>query len=257
MNQLVGIDTSTLPALVTAAGDDAEIRFLEFFAGQARNPNTRRAYRRAAGEFLSWCQYAGVSSIATLAAAPVATWIEAQTKQADIAAPMVKQQLAAIRHLFDWLLTGGLRDRAPIGTLLYALAMIRAAVRMKVDRAAMLMPEPLWMRSAKRAACSLTATTVKQGRTGYSVYVILLHNPARQDPWGLYVGQTSRDPDLRFDQHKSGYKASSAARRFGVRLLPELVEHLNPMRQWESLELEAALADAFRAVGISWVEGGH
>jgi len=76
----------------------------------------------------------------------------------------------------------------------------------------------------------------------------------------LYVGQTSRDPDLRFDQHKAGYKASGSARRFGVCLLPELVElveHLNPMRHWESLDLEAALADAFRAASIRWVEGGH
>jgi hypothetical protein len=42
-----------------------------------------------------------------------------------------------------------------------------------------------------------------------------------------------------------------------VCLLPELFEHLNPMRQWESLELEAALADAFQAAGVPWVEGGH
>jgi len=66
-----------------------------------------------------------------------------------------------------------------------------------------------------------------------------------------------RDPDWRFDQHKAGYKASRAVKRFGVCLLPELVEHLNPMMQWESLELEAALADAFRDSGIAWVEGGH
>jgi predicted GIY-YIG superfamily endonuclease len=87
--------------------------------------------------------------------------------------------------------------------------------------------------------------------------VILLHNPSRHDPFGLYVGQTSRDPDLRFDQHKAGYKASRVARRHGVRLLPQLVDHLNPMRQWEAIELEAALADAFRAAGVPWVEGGH
>ena len=73
----------------------------------------------------------------------------------------------------------------------------------------------------------------------------------------MYVGQTSRDPDLRFDQHKAGYKASKAVKRFGVRLLPSLVEHLNPMRDWESLDLEAALADGFRHAGIKWVEGGH
>jgi predicted GIY-YIG superfamily endonuclease len=119
------------------------------------------------------------------------------------------------------------------------------------------MSGPNWMAIAATAARSLRATTVGQSRAGHSVYVILLHNPARRQPWGLYVGQTSRDPDWRFDQHKAGYKASGAAKRFGVRLLPELVAHLNPMRQWEAIELEAALADTFRAAGVPWVEGGH
>ena len=89
------------------------------------------------------------------------------------------------------------------------------------------------------------------------MYVVLLENAARHDPWGLYVGQTSRDPDSRFDQHKAGYKASSPVRGFGVQLLPYLVQHLNPLLGWESLELEEALASAFREAGVSWVEGGH
>ena len=119
------------------------------------------------------------------------------------------------------------------------------------------MGKPEWMPKAVRAARTLKAVTVGQAGAGHSVYVILLHDVRRHQPWGLYVGQTSRDPDWRFDQHKAGYKASGSAKRFGVCLLPELVEHLNPMRQWESLDLEAALADAFRAAGIPWVEGGH
>jgi predicted GIY-YIG superfamily endonuclease len=116
---------------------------------------------------------------------------------------------------------------------------------------------PAWMGKAERAALSLRATTLGAAGAGHAVYVILLHDARRAEPWGLYVGQTSRDPDLRFDQHKSGYKASRAARRFGVRLLPDLVEHLNPMRRWEAIDLEAALAEAFRAAGVPWVEGGH
>jgi hypothetical protein len=87
--------------------------------------------------------------------------------------------------------------------------------------------------------------------------VILLHDPRRGERWGLYVGQTSRDPDWRFDQHKAGYKASGAVKRFGIRLLSDLVEHLNPMSGPESLVMEAALAKAFRASGVPWVEGGH
>ena len=116
---------------------------------------------------------------------------------------------------------------------------------------------PDWMGRALRAARTLTATTRGARGAGHSVYVVLLRDRRRADPWGLYVGQTSRDPDLRFDQHKAGYKASGATRRFGIRLLPALTEHLNPMRAWESLDLEAALAEAFRAAGVPWVEGGH
>ena len=119
------------------------------------------------------------------------------------------------------------------------------------------MTGPEWMDKAKRSAHRIRATTMGEHGAGYSLYVILLYNPSRVGRWGLYVGQTSRDPDWRFDQHKSGYKASSAAKRFGVRLLPHLVEHLNPMKRWESLELEAALADGFRKGGIPWIEGGH
>lgn len=116
---------------------------------------------------------------------------------------------------------------------------------------------PWWISKARLAARGLRATTGRTRGASHSVYVILLHDARRQEPWGLYVGQTARDPDWRFDQHKRGYKASGAARRFGVRLLPELVDHLNPMRRWEALELEAALAEEFRLAGVPWVEGGH
>lgn len=113
------------------------------------------------------------------------------------------------------------------------------------------------MTKAERVARSFRATSARARGAKHSVYLVLLHDPRRPEPWGLYVGQTSRDPDLRFDQHKAGYKASGAARRFGVRLLPDLVEHLNPMRAWEALEIEAALADELRRAGVPWVEGGH
>jgi hypothetical protein len=116
---------------------------------------------------------------------------------------------------------------------------------------------PSWMGKALRAAQGLRATTAGMRGASHSVYVILLCDRRRADPFGLYVGQTARDPDWRFDQHKAGYKSSGAARRFGVRLLPGLVAHLNPMRRWESLELEAALAEEFRQAGVPWVEGGH
>lgn len=49
---LVPSTSFQLPALVIAAGDRAQLRFLEFFAATIRNPNTRRAYSRAVSDFL-------------------------------------------------------------------------------------------------------------------------------------------------------------------------------------------------------------
>jgi site-specific recombinase XerC len=105
MTQLLSLPPApSLPALVAAAGDRAGLRFLEFFAAAVRNPHTRRAYVRAATEFLDWCAAVGVPSLADVEPLHVAAWIEGQTRR--LAAPTVKQQHAAKRHLFDWLVTG-------------------------------------------------------------------------------------------------------------------------------------------------------
>jgi len=95
---------SVVPALIAAAGDRACRRFLEFFAANIRNPHTRRAYGRAVADFLAWCDDNGVPSVTAVQPLHVAAWIEMQ--QQDHAAPTVKLHLAAIRHLFDWLVTG-------------------------------------------------------------------------------------------------------------------------------------------------------
>jgi integrase len=60
MNQLVPISSPTIPSLIATAGQRASMRFLEFFAANIRNPHTRRAYYRAAEQFLAWCASAGV-----------------------------------------------------------------------------------------------------------------------------------------------------------------------------------------------------
>jgi hypothetical protein len=53
---VVGNPSPTLPVLVAATGDRAGVRFLEFYAANIRNPHTRRAYARAVGDFLAWCE---------------------------------------------------------------------------------------------------------------------------------------------------------------------------------------------------------
>lgn len=65
----------------------------------------------------------------------------------------------------------------------------------------------------------------------------------------MYVGVTSHNPEERFKQHKSGYKASRRARKYGIRLLPRLYEHLNPVPAAERDEREERLALDLRTKG--------
>ena len=104
MNQFTVTSFSPLILPAIVVGEQAQRRFLEFFVSQIRNPHTRRAYGRAVAEFLTWCMNAGVQSLVNVQPLHVATWIELQTQV--LSAPTVKQRLAAIRHLFDWLVVG-------------------------------------------------------------------------------------------------------------------------------------------------------
>jgi site-specific recombinase XerD len=116
MNQLVPFTNSqTLPAIVVAAGENAQIRFLEFFAASIRNAHTRRAYAGAVAEFLAWCEDRGVTSIAAVQPLHVAAYIEALTKARS--APTAKQRLAAIRRLFDWLVVGQVMPHNPASSV--------------------------------------------------------------------------------------------------------------------------------------------
>jgi hypothetical protein len=89
MNPLISLQSPSLPALIVAAGERAQLRFLEFFASNIRNPHTRRAYVRAVAEFLDWCAAAGVAAIEAVQPLHVAAWIEGQTRQ--VSAPTVKR----------------------------------------------------------------------------------------------------------------------------------------------------------------------
>ena len=101
------------------------------------------------------------------------------------------------------------------------------------------------------------------------VYVVLLDadaaktfklrrdNPAR-DPAkpAVYVGMSGLPPHERFANHKQGIKASRVVQRYGIRLLPELYDWLNPMPFEAAAEMEGALAEDLRKQGYT-VAGGH
>jgi hypothetical protein len=102
----------------------------------------------------------------------------------------------------------------------------------------------------------------------HSVYVVLLDpavlkhssilrlNPRRQPSKPcVYVGMTGIPVDQRFKNHKNGYKSAWVVRKYGIRLMPELYEHLNPMPFDGAVQMEMELAEDLRAEGYT-VTGG-
>lgn len=94
---------ANLPALIGHAGEHARKRYLEFFTAQIRNKGTRQAYGYAADRFFAWCQEHGIG-LEDIEPIVVATYIERLTT--IYSAPTVKLHLAAVRMLFDYLVTG-------------------------------------------------------------------------------------------------------------------------------------------------------
>jgi hypothetical protein len=78
--------------------------FSSSFAAHIRNPNTRKAYAKAAEGLASWCERRGIAALGQIQPLHIAVSIE--ELQTSLAPPSVKQHLAAIRMLFDWLVVG-------------------------------------------------------------------------------------------------------------------------------------------------------
>ena len=93
-----GGEAIVLPQVIVDAGPAAVGRFLEFFAGRIANARTRAAYGRAVGQFLGWCEARGLG-LRDVSPLHVAAYI--RTHPGSV--PTVKQHLAAIRMLGDWL----------------------------------------------------------------------------------------------------------------------------------------------------------
>lgn len=108
----------------------------------------------------------------------------------------------------------------------------------------------------------------KEADFHHSVYVILLDDAVAKHPSILrlnrkrdpakpcvYVGMTGLPVEHRFENHKNGYKSAWTVERYGVRLLPELFAHLNPMPFEAAAQMEKDLAADLRAQGYT-VTGG-
>ena len=106
--------TLVVPAIIADVGDRATYRFLEFFTANIRNKNTRAAYARALTPFLAWCEKHG-RGLAIIDPVSIAAYIE--QLGTTHSKPTVKQHLAAIRMLFDWMVTGGILPFNPASSV--------------------------------------------------------------------------------------------------------------------------------------------
>lgn len=67
----------------------------------------------------------------------------------------------------------------------------------------------------------------------------------------IYVGQSSRKPHLRFEQHKEGYKSNKYAKYYGIKLRPDLYEKYNPIpTRKDAEEIEEMLGEDLRIKGF-------
>ena len=98
------------PAFFTPTPKAAK-RVLEFFTAQISNDHTRRAYMNAARRFADWCAGNSIHELSQVQPFHVAAFIK--DLQDELSPPTVKQHLAALRMLFDWLVTGHVIDVNP------------------------------------------------------------------------------------------------------------------------------------------------
>ncbi len=102
-----------LPVQISRAGERAGWRFIEFFTANIRNKNTRAAYAQAVTQFFSWCERKGIRDLERINPVLIAAYIE----QHPGSPPTVKQHLAAIRMLFDFLVIGQIVPMNPASSV--------------------------------------------------------------------------------------------------------------------------------------------
>jgi site-specific recombinase XerD len=102
---------SLTPSPLYAPTPKAAQRVLEFFTAQINNDHTRKAYLNATRRFAQWCELHGLHQLTDVQAFHVAAFVK--DLQGQFTPPTVKQHLAAIRMLFDWLVTGHIIEVNP------------------------------------------------------------------------------------------------------------------------------------------------
>ena len=99
-----------VPPAVAAMGEEAAEAFADYFTAEIRNRHTRASYGRAAARFLAWCDDRGVTlpQVRTIHVSAYVEQLQATMKPAS-----VKQHLAALRMLGDYLTRRGVLKQNP------------------------------------------------------------------------------------------------------------------------------------------------
>jgi len=100
--------------LLFAGSPQAARRFWEFFTAEIPNDNTRKAYFCAIRRFDDWCVFRNLD---LLQLQPILIAAYIKDLQASLSIPSVKQHLAAIRMLFDYLVVGQVLPMNPAASV--------------------------------------------------------------------------------------------------------------------------------------------
>jgi site-specific recombinase XerD len=101
-----------LPAILQAAGRNVRDRIEHFLRAAIDNDNKRRAYGRALGSFFVFLEDGGRERVQDIIPLDVRDYLEA-AKANGLSTATWKQHMAAVRMLFDHLVTGGVLERNP------------------------------------------------------------------------------------------------------------------------------------------------
>jgi site-specific recombinase XerD len=119
-----------LPPVIERAGEKAQRRYIEFFTAEIRNTHTRRAYGLAAGRFLAWCEARGLA-LEELEPVGVSAYVEQLSR--EVSPATVKQHLAALRMLFDYLVVGQVIPHNPANSVRGPRLVIRSGKTPALD----------------------------------------------------------------------------------------------------------------------------
>ena len=186
-----------LPRLIVDAGPVAVEKFLEFFAARIANRRTRAAYGRAVGQFLAWCEARGLG-LTAVSPLHVAAYIRTHPGSA----PTVKQHLAAIRMLGDWLVVSQVLPVNPA-------AAVRGPTHVVTTGAT-----PVLSPAEARRLLAAIDTGTLAGRRDRALVSVMLYSVARVS---AVIGMRRQDY---FRQERQGWlrlheKGGHAARRPG------------------------------------------